>query len=289
MAVAASDFATILKRVRSNLLESGVRYKKTTSTGTGSADGTTIISTNLTQNDDAWNNMDCIILSGALDGHKRVVEDFTESSNTLHFTNNPFIDEVAASVDFELIERGIWAGDDLKIFIEQAANWFLRRATDLNVNYTVQETIGSVLGVCDLPANVLKFVHPIVTIDGNVAAIISPNRASQFDDDPFIDSANGDPIAYFIGRANSTKNIGRLKHKPATNASCIYNFVPVASFDDNGTWKVPEECWDAIQALATGLALRANERNDLAQTWIQQGLSYLPPEKNIEKPIPETA
>lgn len=277
-----SDFSTILARVRSNLALEGVRYVKTSSTLAGATDGTTIISTNLFEINDEWNDTICHLLSGTYAGQKRHVEDFVSATGQLSFTNNPWPLKVATGIEFELIEDGIWQGDDLKRFIEQAGNWILRKASDLNINFTVRQIIGSASGVCELPGNVLKFVDPIVKIDGKVATIIPPHRASQFDDDPFIDAVNGDPIAYFWGRSTSSKNVGQLIHKPATNASCEFNFVPVASFDTDGAWKVPEEAWDAISQLATGLALQANERPDLAKSWIQMAFGILPREKDLK-------
>lgn len=278
-----SDFSTILGKVRSTLLEAGVRYKRTTATSAGAADGTTIVSTNLAELNDAWNNMDCTIITGqaALNGLKKVVEDFTASSDTLTFTNNVWPVQVANSVTFELTEKGIWAADDLRKFMEMAANWFLRRAFDLNVNFTVQEDISGTSGIASLPANVMKFVEPIVKINDIVAAIISPDRAAVFDDDAFIDATNGDFIAYFWGRASSSANVGQLIYKPATNQTCTFNFVPLASFDTDGAWKPPNETWDAIAMITAGLALQANERTDLGNTWIQQGFSFLPSDKRI--------
>ncbi len=279
-----SDFSTILGRVRSNLMEAGVRYVKASTTSAGSATGTTMISTTLAEFDDAWNNCICKILDGTAAGLKRVVEDFTASIDTLTFTNNAFPLQIASGVKFELYEPGVWEGDDLKKYIEQAANLFLRKATDLNANFTVRETVAGVAGVCNLPANVLKFVDPIVKINSKVAAIISPNRAAQFDNDPYINATTGTPIAYFYGRSGSTTNIGQLIYKPATNVNCVFNFVPVASFDTDGAWKVPEEAWEPIQFIATGLALQASERSDLAQTWISLGMAVLSKEQELAEP-----
>ena len=75
-----SDFNTILKRVRSNLLESGVRYVRADTTSAGNASGTTMISTTLSELDDAWNNMDCTIITGDsnLNGLNKRVEDFKD-------------------------------------------------------------------------------------------------------------------------------------------------------------------------------------------------------------------
>ena len=260
-----SDFSTILGRTRTYLLEAGVRYTRATTTTAGASNGTTMISTALTELDDAHNDMDCTLLDGALSGLKKYVEDFTASSDTLTFTNNAWPARVATGVLFELTERGIWDGADLRRIIAGAANRFLRLVSDLGVNYAVEETIGAVSGIVDLPVNVLKFVPPVVVIDGNEAAVIDPKRLSALDDDPFIDPVNGDPIGGFLPRDDSTKNVGRFKFKPATNASCVWNFVPIASFDSSGNWKVPEEAWEPIIFMTVSDALLANERADLAQ------------------------
>ena len=53
MPVVTNDFSTILQKVRTNLLEAGVRYFHGDATSDGSATGTTIISTNLAELDDA--------------------------------------------------------------------------------------------------------------------------------------------------------------------------------------------------------------------------------------------
>ena len=287
MAVTTNDFSTILQKVRTNLLEAGVRFFHGDATADGSATGTTIVSTNLAEFDDTWNGMDCTIITGitALNGLTKNVENFIDSSGTLEFTNNVWPLKVTSGATFELTEKGIWNTEDLRHFIVNAANWFLRKAMDLNVNYTVREDISGTSGVANLPTDVMKFIEPIVKIDGEVAAIISPDRAAAFDDDPYIDSTNGSFMAYFYGRSSSSTNIGQLIYKPATNKTCAFNFVPRASFTTAGAWKVPEETWDAIAMIAAGIALQANERTDLGNTWIQQGFSFLP--GKVE--IPEVA
>jgi len=278
MAVLSNDFSTILQKVRTNLLEAGVRFFHGATTSDGSATGTTIISTNLAEFDDAWNNMDCTIITGitALNGLTKSVENFIDSSGTLEFTNNVWPLKVTSGATIELTEKGIWNAEDLRQFIVNAANWFLRKAMDLNVNYTVREDVSGTSGVVNLPANVMKFIEPIVKIDGEVAAIISPDRAAAFDDDAFIDATNGSFMAYFYGRSGSGTSIGQLFYKPATNKTATFNFVPVASFTTGGAWQVPEETWDAIAMIAAGLALQANERVDLGSVWVQQGFSFLP-------------
>jgi len=227
----------------------------------------------------------CTIITGdaALNGLEKTVEDFTASSDTLSFTNNVWPKQVGSGLTFELTEPGIWSANDLRKFIESSANRFLRLASDLGVNYAVEETIGAVTGVVDLPANVLKFVDPQIKIDGKVAAIISPDRASQLDDDPFINPTTGEPIGHFLGRSSASTDVGRFKFKPATNASVIFNFIPIASFDNNGAWKVPEEAWEAIQYLAVSEALLANERPDLSGQWERKALMYLPKQKDMRK------
>jgi len=283
MAVLSNDFSTILQKVRSNLLEAGVRYKLTTATSDGDATGSTIISTNLAEVDDAWNGMNCTIITGItnLNGLTKSVENFIDSSGTLEFTNNVWPLKVTSGATFSLTEKGIWHAEDLRQYIVTAANWFLRKASDLNVNYTVREDVSGTSGVSNLPANVMKFVEPIVKIGGEVAAIISPDRAAAFDDDAFIDATNGSFMAYFWGRSSSATSIGQLIYKPATNKTLTFNFVPLAVFTTADAWKVPDETWDAIAMVAAGLALQANERPDLGNTWIQQGFSFLPGEKRI--------
>ena len=281
-----SDFSLLLTRVRSNLLESGVKYKRTTTTSAGSSTGSTMVSTNLTEVNDAWNVLDCTIIAGdtALNGQKRVVEDFTASNDTLDFTNNVWPKQVGNGLTFELTEPGIWAGDDLRRFIEEAANIYLKAAPDdVLLNYRFAEDIGSVTGLVDLPNNVLKFVDPIVEIGGRPAAIISPGRALAFDNDPYIPATPGSFLAYFDSRITTTKEIGRLKHKPATNATCTFHYIPVASFDNDGAWQIDEGLWEDIVLISTFLALMANERPDLANNWIQTIAMNFPEMTNILK------
>lgn len=284
-----SDFSQILEKIRSNLLEAGIRYKVITTTSAGAAGGTTFISTDMDELDDAWNTAEATVLAGDADlnGLKRVVEDFAASSDTATLTNNPFPKQVGNGLTIRLSEPGIWGIDDLKRYIVQAANYFLRKAVDLNVNYTIRETIGGVLGVCDLPDSVMKFVQPIAKLDGVVVSFLSPNRAAMLDENPYLNVTAGTPIGYFVGRESDSEVVGQLLYKPAVNGNIVFNYVPVALFDTTDNWKVPDEAWDAISAIATGYALQANERPDLANMWIRMGLGYLPQEKTTEEKIRE--
>ncbi|MFQ5770047.1 MAG: hypothetical protein ACE5HX_05900 [bacterium] len=279
-----SDFSTMLGLVRANLLESGARYAKVTTTTAGATDGTTIFSANLVENDDAWNRCDCTILSGAsaiLIGTTKKVEDFQATTNKLFFTNNPFVAQVPNGATIELTEPAVWTGQDLKKYIEQAANWFLRQANDLNANYAVQETIAGTAGLVNLPANILKFMEPFVSVSNIPVTIIEPDEADWFND-PYRNS-NSQYIGYFLGRASSSTAIGRLRYHPTNNVNFVFNFVPRASFDVNGTWSVPEEAWDMIAMLATGIALIANESQNLAANWLQLAVAHLPKQKDLLK------
>jgi len=284
-----SDFSVILKRVRTNLLEGGMRYIKAATTSAGSATGSTMISTTLTEFDDAWNNMVCHILSGDNIGLKKTVEDFTASTDTLTFTNNVWPAQVATTVDFELFEPGIWDGDDLKRIIEKAANTFLRLAPDdMLQNYVLQGDSSSTSGLCTLPSKMLKLVHPHVLVNDKPCAVISPNRASQFDRDPYIPSTPGNNfIGYFLGRSAPSVQVGQFKHKPATEATVTFNYVPVASFNTAGTWEIDEAIWEPIEFLATSIALAANEQTDLANYWQEKALFFLPEQHGVTKAIEE--
>jgi hypothetical protein len=275
-----SDFSDMLVVLRTDLAQRGVRYKAATSTSAGTSDGTTIISTSLTQLDDAWNGCECVLSTGEV----KKVEDFTASTDTLTFTNNPFPKQVGSGVSFELFEPGTWRGDDLKRFIEQAGRVFTRIAPDdILRNFAVRESKAGSLGTINLPSEVLRFVEPILLINGKKVDILPPEEASYLTEGAFIDPTDGAFIGYFAGRQSSSQNVGQFKYKPAVNQSGTWHFVPRPSFDTSGNWKVPEELWEPIIFIATNLALLANEMIELAAGWERQAMSYLPKQAETEK------
>lgn len=271
-----SDFSTLLADIRSNLMQAGVRYKLATASANGATDGTTIISDDLTELDDSWNNCDTILLTGEL----RTVEDFTASNDTLDYTSKPFPFQVLSGTIFELSQRGTWRSDDLKRFLIQAAKAFVRIApNDILVNFAVREIITSTSGVVKIPANNMRFVEPIVLIDGLKVDVLEPEESSYLTEGAFIDSTNGRYIGYFQGRALSANDVGQFKFSPAHNKDCEFHFIPVPSFDSSGNWKVPEEIWGPIVYGTTQIALAANERIELAANWDKRMLRFLPGKK----------
>lgn len=273
-----SDFSTILAIIRSNLMQSGVRYKKSTSDVAGATDGSTIKDSTLTQLDDYWNGCDVVLSTGEVNK----VSDFT--SGTLTFGVKAWSTKIASGTAFELFEPGTWRGDDLKRFIEQGANEFLRLCPkDLLNNYKVREIIGGVLGALDCPANVLRYVEPILRINGQKVDILAPERASYLEEAAFIDPTSGSYIGYFAGRADADDDVGQFFYKPATNQDGVWHYVPRAQFASDGSWKVPEELWEPVGFMATAVALLANEMFEEGRAWRAKVNSYLPKKAETDR------
>lgn len=266
-----SDFSIILGRVRSNLKQKGVRHKLFTTTSNGATDGTTVISTELTELDDYWNNAQLIsqnlTTQETLD--VRTVEDFANTGGILSFTNNPLRSQMLSGSILVVTEKGSWREDDLKRFVLEAADIFLRIAPeDIARNFKVRQNVGGLTGNANTPANVLRYVKPTVLVDGKKCKVMSPDRASYLTEGAYLPTDSY--VGYFAGRLDATKNIGQFRYRPSNNVNVQYHFIPVPAFDTSNNWKVPDEMWNPIVFGATQLALAANERIQLAAKWEQK-------------------
>jgi len=173
---------SVLNNVRRNLAQEGFRFYKGTTSSAGATDGTTVIDASLTGADDAWNHCQCAILSGDFaEMSPQAVEDFTSSSGTLDFSNNPFPGQIANSVTFELYDGGNFSSWNLRTFILDAARWVLKRAPlgelrNYELEYSVSGSLGTNHGLIALPTGILAhqgshapFTRAIRVKNGNYA------------------------------------------------------------------------------------------------------------------------
>lgn len=278
-----SDFSILLSRVRGHLRQKGVRYARIVASDNGATDGSTIISDDLTQLDDWWNGMQAVRLDANQEPEaERRVVDFTASTDTLDFTGNVWDRRIVTNDVIELFEPGSWRGDDVKRALEDGANWFLRLApVDLLRNYAVRETIGGVAGTLDCPANVVKYVEPILTIEGKKVDILDPNEESYLTEGAYIET-DGSYIGYYAGRSSAAADVGQFLYRPPNNQNGVWHFVPKAAFASDNSWKVPEELWEPVAFAAAMLLLLSNERSDLAEGWERQVFKYLPKQARTE-------
>lgn len=264
----ASTLEILMRNVRRNLKEHrNLRYQRFTTTSAGAAAGTTAISTELDDLDDTWNGCVATILNGNEEGQSRIVEDFTASTDTLAFTNNPFKVQVGSGVIMELTEGGIWSGQDLKQALVDAINELAGALPKAVLrNYIVKETVGSVNGIAAPPQNAIDLHH--VEINSKPAIPVPPREMNRMisGQDAFLNPTTSNRYLYlWEGKDNDQ---GQLRHAPAVNASVVYHKVPLMTeFDENGATLWPKELHQAAEILATANLWLINEDAQLYELW----------------------
>lgn len=266
------------RRVRRALnQERKFRYKKTTTTGNGASDGSTVISTNLTELDDHWNGCLVSCLDGSFEGSERIVEDFTASSDTLTFTNNVFPGQVLSGTSIEITERGTWTGRTIEQALKDSINFIasiVPKAFLASNGYVFAETVGSVAGVAAPPANALDIHH--ITINGKPAVPVPVERIRRLisGQDSYLDPVGTTRYLYVFEGKDADES--QLRHFPASNASVVYHKVPLfTDFDSNGATSFPDTLFSAVVYYATGILWDINESADLAQKWEKRALDDL--------------
>ncbi len=272
----AGDRETLERRVRRYLNEvKKLRYAKVTTTSAGTSTGTTVISTSLTQLDDYFNGATCRILTGNAEGAERIVEDFTNSSGTLTFTNNVFPIQIASGVSIELFEEGSWSGSTIEQALLDSINFIAALLPkEVLEDYIVTETVGSVNGVADPPTNALDIHH--VTINGKPASPVSPKRYRRLisGQDSFLSPTSNTRFLYFFEGKDS--NNGQLCFAPAANHSVTYHKVPLlTAFDSSGNTSFPDKFFEPVVYYCCALLFDQNENSEQARIWESRSMDYL--------------
>lgn len=273
----AGDRELLERRVRRLLNEhKKFRYAKVSTTSAGSATGTTVVSTTLTQLDDHWNGAVCKILSGNAEGAERVIEDFANSTGTLTFTNNVFPIQIASGVSIELFEKGTWSGADVEQALLDSINFIAALLPkEVLEDYIVTETVGSVNGVADPPTSALDIHH--VTINGKPAVPVSSKRFRRLisGQDSYLSTTGNTRFLYFFRGKNTTS--GELVYAPSANHSVVYHKVPIATaWDSSGNLNgFPDKFWEPVVYYAVSLLWDQNETPELARVWESRSMDYL--------------
>lgn len=264
----ASHLELMTREVRGHLNENlKSRYLRFTTTSDGAADGSTVISTSLYGQDNSWNGCEVEVLSGTLEGQSRIAEDFTNSTDTLDFSNNKFPAQVATGILCELYESKIWSGKQIRDRLVQAINTLAGIIPKAMLkDYIVKETVGSVGGVADPPASCMD-LHTVY-INDKPAVPVPVERMERLISgrDAFISPTTTDKYFYLFEGKDATN--GQLRHFPAVNASVQYHKVPYMSgFETNGSTYFPVEFHSAAAAYAAYLSYLANRDLDFAASY----------------------
>jgi hypothetical protein len=276
------DREALERRVRRYLNEERqFRYKKTTTTSAGAAAGTTIVSTNLTQLDDWWNGCLATILDGNAEGAERLVEDFTNSTGTLTFTNNAFPIQIASGTTIELTEKGSWSGRTIEQALLDSINFIAALLPkEVLEDYVVTETVGSVNGVADPPTNALDIHH--VTINGKPAVPISSKRYRRLisGQDSYLSSTSNTRFLYFFEAKDGSN--GQLRFAPAANHSVKYHKVPLlTAFDSSGNTSFPDKFFEPVVYYACSLLWSQAEDTNNAQIWEKKAMEHIQSRGNV--------
>lgn len=203
------------------------------------------------------------------------MEDFTASSDTLTFTNDPWPATIVSGTEFEIAEAGVFKHYALKQYLIQAINFMagILPKTVLR-NYVRMASFSSTTGVIAITTNMID-LH-FVTINNKVAVQIPPERAYRLQSgkDAFLQANDGTSRYLYYFRGNST-TASELVHAPATNATVRVHYIPVMTdFESDSSTYWPRELWDCAVHYATGLALQANEDLQLAQSWFLKAQEF---------------
>lgn len=273
----AGHLELLIRRVRDCVNEhKKLRYAKTTTTSSGASAGTTIISSNLGQLDDHWNGAQCVILDGNAEGQRRIVEDFTNSTGTLTFTNNPFSIQIPSGVSIEIGELGAWSNVSIKQWLIDSTN-LMAGLLPISVlrTYLRKAEIGSVSGVADLAG--YKFINiAYVQISGKPAIQVEPERASRLinGEDSFLGPTTSNRYLWHL-RGKDTAE-AELFHAPQTNQTVQVHYVPLfEAFDSDGNFGWPVELYEPVVYYAASLCFTNNESPDLAALWAERAQAFL--------------
>lgn len=243
------------------------RFLRFTTTSAGAANGSTIISTDLYGQDAAWAGTEVEVLSGTLEGQSRIAEVFTNSTDTLDFSNNKFPAQVASGISCELYESKIWSGKQIRSRLIQAINTLAGLIPKAMLkDYIVKETVGSVGGVADPPASCID-LHAVY-INSLPAVPVPVERMERLISGRDAFAAPTTTTRYFYVFEGKDSTNGQLRHFPATNASVAYHKVPyMSAFESNGSTYFPVEFHSAAAAYAAYLSYLANRDLDFAKSY----------------------
>jgi len=257
-----SDFTDILRKVRANLKQKSVRYLRIVATSDGAANGTTIVSTDLTELVDSWNAIEAYNVEHG----SRQVEDF--STNTLTFTDDPWPKKIVTNDIFELYEPGTWRGDHLREHILNAGAIFIRTAPEdiLRDFSTVVNGVG-VKGVADIPAGIIRYGKPQVKIDNKKCYVVPRSKAAYLDEAAYLDNSDS-YVGYFAGGK-------KFNFAPKDSVDVDFTVYIKPTFNTTDNWLLLNQTDEAVAFIATQLALQANELISLKKGWEQAALAFL--------------
>lgn len=262
----ASHLELMQREVRGFLNENlKSRYLRFTATSDGAADGSTIISTSLYGQNDAWNGVEVEVLSGTLEGQSRIAEDFTNSTDTLDFSNNKFPSQVATGISCELYESKIWSGKQIRNRLIQAINTLAGLIPKAMLkDYIVKESVGSIGGLADPPASCID-LHAVY-INDKPAIPVPVERMERLISGRDAFAAPTTTTRYFYLFEGKDSTNGQLRHFPATNTTVAYHKVPyMSAFESAGSTYFPTEFHSAASAYAAYLSYLANRDLDFAE------------------------
>jgi len=273
--VAQNNTETLLRKVRREIRENKrLRYKRFTTTGFGAADGSSVISSELSESADFWNGSEVLVLEGDREGERAIAEDFGSATLSFLTDGNKFSGSVTNGIKCEIFEVGAWSSADLKQNIIDATNFLagvlpkrlLQRYLD------VRTLTSSASGVVTVPEDIID-TH-FITINGNNAVEIPPERQSRWvqDEDVFLNRTPGDYFQYYFQGASSN---GELIHFPTISATVKFHVIPyMQDFDSNGNTKFPLSLFDPVAFVAASYAFLQNEDMDFADIQMQKAQNW---------------
>jgi hypothetical protein len=301
----ASDIELLERDVRRLLDEAkNLRYKRTTASAGGAADGTTV-QTALTQLTNHWRGCAITVLSGDAEGAERTIES-SSAAGLLSFTNNPFPIAIAASVEIEISEKGTWSGSDLKRWLIDSINFvagvlpksmlrtYLRKTTattaddgslrfgpltlgDITEDETTlgdaaDITLGDTGGTegAGSAAELVRMldIH-YLTVNGKPAVSIPPERISRLISgrDAFLSSALNRRFFYHFRGRNSYS--AEISIAPVVEAAdVVLHYIPLMeNFGSDGSTYFPKELWQPVVYDTVATSFEQNENIQLATLW----------------------
>lgn len=199
------------------------RHIAGTTSGAGAANGTTFVASGLTGVDDAYNEMEVRITSGANAGQRRIIGDWDNTSKTGTLTE-PFTSQVAGSVTFEIGEKGVVSNHELIELFTRAQDIIgVSLLPEAFPGHTERKEIAGTAGVsAALPATLGL---PPLTLgfkdsdDNERDVIVLPSsERDRFSQDAFLGADEDNMVAIFENAL--------IYYRPAENGTLYLPVVP---------------------------------------------------------------
>ncbi|MFQ5786570.1 MAG: hypothetical protein ACE5H1_01180 [Thermodesulfobacteriota bacterium] len=245
---------------RSELKEVGkLRYYTSTTSQIGAPDGTTLISSNLLQHDDAFNGMEVRITDNInvfpSSNERRIVADWVKSTSTLTLVEG-FSEQIGASRPFELGEAGFISDHQLIEFFTEAQNdMVLKLPSDAFEEILVSKTVtASPAGIAAFPKDIVGLPNAVRI--GNTDVIILPrNQEDKFQRHAYLGTTD-EPIGIY-------KN-GEFHYKPTSQTKVVFEVLPVlANFTFTDGSPLPSYLHNLQVKYTVAQGWRASQRLDI--------------------------